>query len=443
MLPSILVFVFFFVGAVLQERPWKGGGWRPLLGRLAPLLVAGAAAGAATLLYVRTRTSTIEAITGTVYPGERSDPTGMLLAHDPTLAGFAGAPFGQSFRAIGMPTLLGGNPSEAATAILLALFVTPGMIWLAVRAWRRERRLDWILVASLAGMGLVLAYLFIPGWDAVARLLLLDKVPTGRFRMGFAVMLPVFFALVVREVDRAPLGTATLRRNWPLAALGALLALGLTGSVLVSLQTMDPGTFWAVPLWPLTTAGIVAATVLVFFRRTVPIAAVALLVAALTIGAAVNPFYRGVYNLNETQIGQAVLEVDDSESGTWVGTGGSEVMAVLVESGVEAYAGVQPYPPEEMWAEIDPSGQYEQEWNRLGHVRWAFGEGEPVVSNPQRDVILSTFDACSDFAQENVDYVLTDNSPEDFDCLVRLDEEVQGASDMSIYEVVAPATSDE
>ncbi|MFB9666351.1 hypothetical protein ACFFOW_16840 [Curtobacterium albidum] len=101
---------------------------------------------------------------------------------------------------------------------------------------------------------------------------------------------------------------------------------------------------------------------------------------------------------------------------------------------MHAFNGVQTYPPEEMWREIDPTGRYEDAWNRLANVNWTPGTGEPVVSNPYRDQVSVTFDACSSFAQRHVQYVLTD-SPLSSSCLTQLGDYRQGGLDMHIYRV--------
>lgn len=428
-LPSVLVFVFFFVGAMLQERPWRRGALRALAVRLLPMIVAGVAAIAVVLVWLRTRSGTVDAVQSTVYPGERSVATGGLLAQDPTLTAFFGAPFGQSF-ATGS-AILGWNPSEAATSILLGVFLLPALIWFSVRAWRRDRRVDWVVVASIAGVVFVLAFLLVPGWDPIAKLFLLDKVPVTRYRMGFTVLIPLIFALVAREVDRDPKA-----RNWPLALMSGLFVTAMTATSLVVILLNDPATLEASRLWPVVAVGIIASVVLLFRQRGIPLAALSLLVASLCIGAFVNPFYRGAFDLNETEIGQAVHDVEGAASGTWLGIGSGVVMAVMMQSGVEAYSGVQTYPPEEMWDEIDPDGEYEQAWNRLAHVRWAWGEGEPVTTAPYPDALVSTFDPCSAFAQDHVDYVLGDQQPIMYDCLELLADIEQGESDMQIYAVV-------
>ncbi|NUU26658.1 hypothetical protein HP467_00805, partial [Curtobacterium albidum] len=108
--------------------------------------------------------------------------------------------------------------------------------------------------------------------------------------------------------------------------------------------------------------------------------------------------------------------------------------AMLVESGVHAFNGVQTYPPEEMWREIDPTGRYEDAWNRLANVNWTLGSGEPKVTNPVRDQVLVTLDPCSSFAQRHVQYVLSD-TPVTSTCAVQVGDYRQGGLDLHIYRV--------
>jgi uncharacterized protein with PhoU and TrkA domain len=57
-----------------------------------------------------------------------------------------------------------------------------------------------------------------------------------------------------------------------------------------------------------------------------------------------------------------------------------------------------------------------------------------MVSNPVRDQVVVTFDSCSDFAQDNVEFVLTDIEI-DQPCLNEIVTAEEGASTMRIYEV--------
>ncbi|GAA2080043.1 hypothetical protein GCM10009840_14220 [Pseudolysinimonas kribbensis] len=429
--PPVLIFVFCFVGLVLNERPWRKGRLRRAVTRLAPLLIAGAAAIGVVVTWALTRSSVLTAVQSTVYPGARSDPTGQLLNQDPTLLGIAGAPWGQTFSTVGAPTALGPNPSESATAILLAVFVVPGLIYLVVRAVRRGSRVDFLDIAAIAVLLVVLAFLLVPGWDPVARLLLLDKVPVARLRVAFAALLPLYFALVVRRVDEMP-----SRRLAIVGGISGLAVAILTVVLWRELAAVSPAVLQAARLWPVAAVAIVATVCLTFVPRAAPVAAGTLLVASLVIGAAVNPFYRGVYDLNTTHVGKAMDAVEKAKPGTWVGVGSYLTMALVMQTGVRGFDGVQTYPPEKMWHEIDPGDTDEQVWNRLAHVRWTWGSGEPDFADPQRDQILGNFDACSAFAQKYVDYVVSDEAPPARSCLKVLDDVDQGATEMQIYRVV-------
>lgn len=429
LVPPLLVFLFFALGVVANERPVSREAARRVFGRLSPLLIAGALAGIVVALWVVTRSATIEAVTSTVYPGERSDPTGRLLVEDPFLTGIAGAPWGQTFQT-SAGSILGPNPSESAAAILLAVFLLPGLIWMLVRSRRTVGRLDFVQLGALVAVVVMLAYLLLPGWDALAQLLLLDRVPVGRLRMVFVTLMPLFFALIAREVD-----AGGDRRLWIPAALSGGLAVALTAIPLQAIATRDPHVLAVSVLWPIAASAIIAAVVLLYHPRTIPWSAASLLLASMAIGAAVNPLYVGSFDLRDTRAGAAMLATDEAERGEWVGVGSQAVAALVVATGVSGYNGFQTYPADEMWQQIDPDGGDEQVWNRLAHVRWTWGDGEPVFDAPQRDMIVGGFDACSDFAQEHIEYVVSDERPEDETCLRLLDDIEQGASSIQLYAV--------
>lgn len=118
------------------------------------------------------------------------------------------------------------------------------------------------------------------------------------------------------------------------------------------------------------------------------------------------------------------------------GHGRYEDQALLVQTGVGSYTGVQNYPSMTMWNQIDPKGTYEEMWNRLAHVQWTPGKGEPTVTNPSPDVVIVTFDPCSEFAQQHVDYVLASFRMADAKCVTQIEQVKQGTLMMYIYDVV-------
>ena len=83
------------------------------------------------------------------------------------------------------------------------------------------------------------------------------------------------------------------------------------------------------------------------------------------------------------------------------------------------------------------AGVFEENWNRIGGVIWTPEPGEPTVSNPAPDQVQVTFDACSVFAQDHVDYVLS-NRTLDSDCLDVDSRHPTQDAPLTVYRVVAP-----
>ncbi|KQO62161.1 hypothetical protein ASF23_10040 [Curtobacterium sp. Leaf261] len=392
---------------------------------IVPLIGAVVGAGIVLVLWILTRTATIEAVLGTVYPGHRLQETGGA-GFTLSVALFAG-PMMRASQS-GSVAGLAPNESEASVPIMTALFLLPGLIWCIARAARR-RRLDWPAVGVIVTMGVALAFLSIPHWDQLAHLLLLDRSSVARMRLVFDVLAPIALAITVRRIDED-----RERPSWSTALWGPGLVVGSVALVYVMLRVEGSSVLSASRAWPVVTA-LIAVGVLLVLRRWATTGAVFLLVAAAIVGLQVNPLYRGVYDLNDTRAGKdiAAIEAEDPDT-TWVGLGSPYSTPLLVESGVVAYNGVQTYPPEEMWKQIDPSGRYEDAWNRLANVSWVASSGAPTVSNPQRDQIQVTFDGCSRFAQRHVDYVLSQD-PVQNSCLSLVEDARQGASDFFIYRV--------
>ncbi|TFD32754.1 hypothetical protein E3T34_07780 [Cryobacterium sp. TMT1-62] len=424
--PAALVVVFFLIGFSLSEARSQSVSFQTVLLRLLPLIAAGLGAGAVLSIWIVTRIETIQALLGTVYPGQRFEKTGTVGFEG--LIGLMGGPFDQALLNQGVNGL-GANQSEASSVLMIALFMVIPLVWLITQQWSENRVVDWLAVSIVTCTMVILAFMFLPGWDSLAHVMFLDRSSASRMRLGLAILGIVAIVVTSERLQSARVRILPWSVSW--VASGAVIL-----SVVVPwayLRTAAPDTIALSPSWKIATLLLMICVVL-FTRARLLAGSAAFLLAASIIGLGVNPLYVGVFRLNETAVGTAVQEIDLREPGTWVGIGSVVPTAVLVQAGVEAMNGVQTYPPEEMWDEIDPSGKYEGVWNRLANVGWEPGVGEPSVSTPVRDQIRITFDSCSSFGQKHVDYVLTD-VPLDQECAVLIDDFTEGPSQHFIYRV--------
>ena len=418
--PVVVVAAAFGVGVAFDQRGAKAPFW-PRLASLTPILIGGVAALAVLGVWVATRWETIERFTATVYPGQRLTETGGGDLHE-ALSLF-GAPMTEGLGASnGLP--LGANASEASTFFLVGLFLLVPLGWIAVARFRLDRRVDWLVVAVMAAAAVMLVFIFVPGWDAVAHALLLDRTTEGRMRIGLGVLSIVIIGVLVNRLDGRRIAVLPV-------ALATAASVGSVAIVAVVLQRRGDVLLTGNWEWLLISALMVAATFT--FARNWPLGASALLLIAAVIGSAgVNPLYQGVYNLNDRPEMSAMKQMEAEEPGTWVGVGDTFIPnALLIQSGMQSYNGFQGAPSPEMWAELDPDGRFEQNWNRLANVSWVAGDGEPTPTNPAPDQIQMNFDSCSDFAQEFVTHVVSDG-PLIQSCL---EPQYDFGSDVHLYQV--------
>lgn len=423
--PVVLVAAFAALGAVAESMR-NGMRFRDLAVRIWPVPAAGLLGSAVVALWLLEKRETVEAFLGTAYPGERLYPAGQ--GDVGTLAALGSSSFAMALRAGGW---LGTNPSEASTFLLVGIFLTPVAVWLLLRLRRDGQRTPWMLVGAGASVVVILAFIFIPGWDAIAHALFLDRTIPNRLRigLGFASFLMTVLLIPLLDRDRRP--------GRILAA--ATAALFLLSQLLIAwyAESIAPGSLGAARFWlPIAIAS--AAVVYLLARARPAPAVVGLLAIGVLTAATVNPWYRGVLDLRETDASQVVQELDArAEDTTWVGVGGRLTTAILLESGVEGFNGFQGAPSDEMWELIDPDAEFEFQWNRLAGVSWAFGDGEPTVTNPAPDQILVTLDPCSDFAQDHVDFVLADTTAtSESACLAEVEDFDIVDGELTVYEIV-------
>ena len=426
LVPCALAGAAFCLGSVLStDLSWRER-WR----RTAPLLAAGAVAGAVSLVFVLTRLSTINAVLATVYPGQRLTRTGGAKSF-PVFSVWAGV-FGQGLTG---PSVRGFavNASEGSSFLFVGLFLLPSACWLVVRRWRSDRQVDWLIVALLSCVTLFLAFVYLPGWDAIAHLMLLDRTTSHRIVIGLGLVSFFLLAVVVQRL-------AELGRRPPMWTVAAAIALvGLPHAlVLRHLRGHAAPFLEAIPWWPALLAGLTTAVILYALgRRTLP--SVLLLVVTFCVSGTANPLYRGVLDLRDTNIGRKIISLQHEHPGTWLAIGDPGTAAMLRETAVDAYSGVQGWPSQQMWDQIDPHGSQAKLWNRYAQIWWTASPVKDAIRPTGPDSLRLRLDACSTFAQSHLTYVLTQNVL-DQPCLRKVSEVSEPTSRYWIYRVSRPAT---
>ncbi|MCU1406736.1 MAG: hypothetical protein JWQ43_3039, partial [Glaciihabitans sp.] len=232
-----------------------------------PLIVAGAAGSAVTGYWLYTKITTVEAFLGTAYPGERLTPTGS--SDEMTFISTIASSFTQALKVGG---LLGQNSSEVSTFFLVGMFALPVVVWILVRQARRHAALPWLLISMAAAIVVLVAFMVLPGWDAISHLLLLDRTTPNRAKIGLGLASFVIVPLIISYLD-----AVRMRGSLTVSLLSAALFGGSQVAIAFALLAWEPQTLNAAPFWQLY---VILGTLAVFFlaRGYAGLAALAFLV---------------------------------------------------------------------------------------------------------------------------------------------------------------------
>lgn len=337
-----------------------------------------------------------------------------------------GAPFDGIFQTA--PAYLVDNPTEWSGSWTVA-----GVLWLAlaVAGWRAKDR-GWRIRVVLTGALLAVGYSwFLVDWPAQLgeAVPLLNLIPPTR-------MAAVWGLVVVLAI--APL--LGVRLGWVLMAVVAVVSAGilyLAGQNMANTLVAE-----------LTTPTIVAVTlvtvaIMLALARGKPLwitigFVVAIPAAALLIYK-VNPIQVGLKPLRATPAAAAALANNaelEASGGVWA-VDSPGLSSLLIANGIPALSGEQWAGPTDKWRVLDPTGTYEEQWNRgVSKVafEWVTGTEQPVIATIAPDDIVITLDPCAPVLDEFVvDRVIASTSVEGATCLTELDQGTWNGQPFVIY----------
>ncbi len=308
--------------------------------------------------YTISQSEFVEATMNTVYPGMRFIAGGQI---DPTyLIHYLAMPL-TPYREISFLNL-----SEASSFI--TLFPFPFVFFVAnFKQFRKNK-----IIVTLQGLALVMmVYMFIGFPDIIAGITLFSYSMEVRINTIFGListLLLIFQSYYyVREVPikSKQFAVKTVCINASMAIiLGAFLFsyrnvlnfLGITHAIVIL-----TGVFMLINL-------------VIFGYKKLFITVY--LVVTLWCGAFVNPLNAGVDMMTSTPLAEEIRRIDEEDSGRWIVLGGTVLPKYVNAQGVECVNYLN-YPPRfDLYAPLDPTGEYEDVYNRYAHVSLEIIEGE-------------------------------------------------------------------
>lgn len=386
------------------------------------LLATGALAAVVTLLILWQNAAAFEAIQQSLYPGQRRS-SGENLG----LARVFAAPFEGWMQ--DPPNPAGGNPSEFSSSWT---FLAVALFGLAIATWRRSTRAERVQTSVfLAITALGLSWILID-WPAVigTRVPLLSLVPPLRMQ----AILGLFITLgVATLLSRYPV-------RWPTATTIAVASAALL--VVVGLLISDQYLKTLPALVVLLVAGTAGAVLWLLFNSNPKVAAGGGVLAVVAMAATVvfvNPLQQGLGPLRNSAAAAMVsgLAGDKQPSnGLWAAHD-LMVNPLLAANGVPMLSGDQWSGPSSGWRVLDPSGRYEEAWNRAAAwitFEWDTELRAPVITAPAADAIVVRVSPCDpSLSALNLKHLLS-GQPLQATCLTEQGRTTWASEDLWVYE---------
>jgi hypothetical protein len=374
-----------------------------------------------TLLFLENAQAISAGLT-TVYPGDRASTGGPVSV---------GMLFGATnlgwLEGVGTsPTV---NQSEIASAFTVLLIVV-GFLFVATR-WRGGR-VHGMVTSCFAAFGVFWLSWAMVDWGSVGSAIpLINRVPNTRAMMGVGYIAILAFCFFISQwrpprrfaVALVPAGAAALVSGYAGSSLGVTEMPGLS-------------------TWMIWVSAAVTGTVIFLLirypNRWWSLAIAALAAVSLTFSS--TPIVVGLGDLRSSDTAQKFIrwgEESRADGTVWASTS-QDVDSLMMATGVPALSTRQQIGPDaDAWKELDPTGRYEDMWNRGGlHVTFEWADSDEIrFSLPVGDTVVVSTSPCT-LAQDvpSFGYAVSQN-PLSFGCLSEVDTFSWDGHDFTVYAV--------
>ncbi|RLK47762.1 DUF7657 domain-containing protein [Microbacterium telephonicum] len=392
--------------------------WRARLTALGAIAASGALWTG--LLLWENREALIAGLT-TAYPGDRQS-TGSALS--------PGMVFGASnlgwLESFGYEAPLNQTELSSAFTLLLPVVV---VLWAASR-WRGGVAHAAALIPIVAVAAFWLSWCTISWGSWGAALPLVNRVPNTRAMLGVGYLAILAFCLFMAQWK------TSRRQAVPLtAAVTAGFLSGYAGSSLQSSQ-LPQLTTWMIWLCAAVSAAVVYAVVR-WSNSWLAWSAMAVAAASLTFAA--TPILVGVGDLRASESARSFLAwgADSLADGTTWASTSQDVDSLMMATGTPTLSGRQQVGPDaEAWRQLDPSGAFEDMWNRGGlHVMFAWNDSDDIdFALPVADTVVISTSPCTLAERVPSFRYAVSAEPLDGACLTEFDTFDWGGNTYTVYD---------
>ena len=368
------------------------------------------------LLFFNQFKEVIEITANTVYPGARFISAGqgslyqlfngfynILMQKDSN-----GAPF--------------ANQSEASNFFILSLPLIVWIIYKGIALFKEKRTIDYIGLSLTICLIFFSAFYFLPLPDFLSKYTGMYMVPATRMYIGigFANYLLIFYMLTKDYYKVSRKKILDLVISFSLIILTGIL-IYKTGHFYYNL---NPQSFeWPTIVSPEIKILMVTIFVslimglLLFGYKKLFISLFLIYGIASTIY--INPVYRGLDILINTDLANYIEEVSTEDDSKWIAYDNNMLAQYALANNASIINGIHLYPQFGIWKVLDPEKEYMDIYNRYAHINISeYEEGEEYIRLLYPDALEVNISPCNEkWDSLNVKYIITYQDLSSYSCL--------------------------
>ena len=347
---------------------------------------------------------TLDAITGTVYPGKRSDSGG---------TGFIANYFSEYFSWLYSDSRF---PAGWLNYCELSHYLTfiPILIPTAIASFVVNRRIDWLIMLLMVFVAALLIWMEVgwPQWLADATLMSMSPTRRTQIPLGvISVVLTVVYLNYIQTKFRQTSG---------------LINAGLVAAVLgymcyAAYVNMEDGAgfFKSYQLFVPVLFFTFLSSLLLFtiqFKYKIAVFCAGIILFLLP-NLKINPWAIGLSPITEHTLYKAVREISAKDpDARWVVMGSQYLSYMTTATGVKLISGVKFIPERKIMKVLDPQARRDSVYNRYAHTvynTYIDGKDSVIFQNPFEDGYNVGIDPCSPKLKTlHVKYLIFDREPQ-------------------------------
>lgn len=322
------------------------------------------------------------------------------------------------------------NQSEAASFFLIAFFSVPVFVFYSIKRFLKKQHVDYLLLFIYFFLGITSIWMLIGLPIILGKLLLFNLIPHNRMflAVGAFNFITMFYFISKFKVDQQHIKYKFI------SILSAIVI--VVGYLFFSYKFHTNYPAFITKEILMFSCSLLLIITLSYLLKKTWLFAISLILFSIASTLQVNPLYKGLTPLTDSQLGNKLSAIARQQSDKrWISYD-TLTNGTLVANGINSLGGTHLYPQFDLWEILDPNQSKLKTYNSYANVSFSLSTTNDIeISRPGTGAINVKVSPCNPVLKQlNVGFVVL-NKQEKYNCLIKIDELLFPAKQIFIYQI--------